>query len=70
MACVADSSDVERILKSHEAQSNGAVAMVRSTRFFCRVEVDINDVIEHPDRCADGGAQFFLIDPFFCDMLC
>ena len=33
-------------------------------RFGCRIEVDVDHVVEHPHGCADRVGEFLLIEPF------
>ena len=49
--------NIERVLKSHNPQTNRPVALVGRLGFYRRVIININDIIKHPDRCCDGLLQ-------------
>ena len=53
---------VQAISKPHDAQPHRTMAQVGVARFRGCVKVDVDDVVEHAQCCADGACQFFLIE--------
>ena len=52
----------QRILPAHEAEADRTVAQVRRARLGRRIEVDVDDVVEHPHRQRHGVAQRRLVE--------
>ncbi len=48
---------LERILEAHDAKADRAVAEVGAAGFGDGVEIDVDDVVEHPHRGADRAGQ-------------
>ena len=53
---------VQRVLEAHDAKTHGAMLQVRRTRFFYGVVVNVNYVVEHAHRGANGFLQLDLIE--------
>ncbi len=47
---IAIRSDLKRFLKAHQAEPDGAMPHVGAARFGNGVEIDVDDVVEHPHR--------------------
>ncbi len=48
---------VERVLHPHDAETDGTMPAIGDGSGFDRVEIDVDDVIEHPHDHGDGFAQ-------------
>ena len=57
VAGVRNAQHVKRILEPHQTESNGPVPEVGGSCFRRRIEIDVDDVIEHPHPRAHGAAQ-------------
>jgi hypothetical protein len=60
---------VQAVLEAHDAQADRTVAQVRIARLVDGVVVDVDDVVEHAHRGADGLLQLDhvqLPSPFMC----
>jgi hypothetical protein len=53
---------VQAVLEAHQAQSHRAVPQVGVTRFFDRVIVDVDHVVEHAHGGGDRLLQLGVID--------
>ena len=45
-----DPQRLQRVLESHQPEADRAVPQVRAARFRDGVEIDVDDVVEHPHR--------------------
>ncbi len=48
---------LQRVLESHQAEPDRAVAQVGTARFGDGVEIDVDDVVEHPHRRGHGALE-------------
>ena len=53
---------MQRILKAHDAEAHRPVLQVRCARLFNGVIIDINHVVEHAHRDANGLLQLDLVE--------
>ena len=54
---IRDAQRLQRILKAHQAEPDRAVPQVRAARLRDGVEIDVDDVVEHPHRGRDRALQ-------------
>ena len=54
---------MQAILKAHDPQSDRTMLQIRIARFFHRVIIDVDDVIEHPHGGRDRLFQLGVIEP-------
>ena len=54
---IGDAQHVQRILKAHQAEADRTMTQVRPARFRDRVEIDVDDVVEHPHGGRDRARQ-------------
>ena len=50
-----DALDLQGFLKTHQAEPDRAMSEIGSSGLRDRVEVDIDDIVEHPHRGLDGA---------------
>ena len=64
-----DPQRLQRILEPHQPEADRAVPQVRTARFRDSVEIDVDDVVEHPHRNGHAVLQPRLIQPAFPHMV-
>src|SRR6202035_861242 len=52
-----DALELQRFLKAHQAKSDRSVTQVGAPRLRYRVEIDVDDVVEHPHCGGDRALQ-------------
>ena len=62
LAGVGNAQLIERILKGHHAHAHRAMLHVRVACLRCRVVVDVDHIVQHPDSGTDGLGDEFLIE--------
>ena len=56
---------MQRILKPHNAKAHRAVLQIRRARFFNSVVIDVNHIVQHAHRGANGLLQLDLVELHF-----
>ena len=60
--CIGHTQLVERILETHQTQPHRAMPQVAVAGLLDGIEVDVDDVVEHPHRCAHRLLELDLVD--------
>ena len=59
---------MQGVLKTHQAETDRAMPQIGAARFGNGIEIDVDDVVEHPHRRGHGALEPRVIQPAVLDM--
>ena len=60
---VGDALDLQRFLEAHQAEPDRTMTHVGAPRLRDGVEIDVDDVVEHPHCCRHRPLQLGVVEP-------